>query len=175
MGLKLCSSDGARLELGVEGYQFPADVESPLPELDLNWLVIRVEASDTGGHSWAASDPCLLSTELCDLAEWLSQISSDGDASPSINFVEPCLRMEVEGAGDRTGGESVDDMISLIVHLDCELGLPIDTQHGGVRLETPLRFTLTREELREAAGACRSLSEAFPVRSRGTVCSLKLP
>jgi len=83
--------------------------------------------------------------------------------------------MEVEGAGDRTGGESVDDMISLIVHLDCELGLPIDTQHGGVRLETPLRFTLTREELQEAAGACRSLSEAFPVRSRGTVCSLKLP
>ncbi|HOZ18772.1 MAG TPA: hypothetical protein PLF04_10650 [Candidatus Fermentibacter daniensis] len=175
MGLKLCSRDGARLELDVEGYQFPANVESPLPEVDLNWLVIRVDASDSGGHSWVASDPCLLSTELCDLAEWLSRHSSDGGAFPSIQFMEPCLRMEVESAGDRSVSEIGDEEVTLVVHLDCELGLPLDTQHGRVRLEMPLRFALTREELREAAGACRNLSEAFPVRSREPVCGLELP
>ncbi len=170
MGLKLYSRDGTRLELDVVGYQFTADVESPLPEVDLNWLVIRIEARDAEGHEWDASDPSLLSSELCDLAEWLARHSSDGDAFPSIQFMEPCLRMEVEDAGNRTTAGTAAGEIGLTVHLDCELGLPLDTQHGRVRLEMPLRFALTQEELREAADACRSLSEAFPIRSREPVC-----
>lgn len=174
MGLMLCSRDGTRLELDVEGYQFPADVESPLPELDLNWLVIRIKARDSEGREWAATDPSLLSSELADLAGWVSAHAAGPGAFPSIQFMEPCLWLEIDRTADSASPDSTDGNMILVVHLDFELGLPLDTQHGRVRLESPLRFHVNAEELGKAASSCQELTRAYPVRSREPVCGREL-
>lgn len=169
MQLKLSAPDGTHFELVVEGYQFPADVESPLPELDLNWLVVSIHAKDSCGREWTASDPSLLSSELADLSEWLSNHAAGSGAFPSIQFMEPCLWLEIDRTPDSGSLDSTNGNMLLVVHLDCELGLPLDTLHGRVRLESPLRFDVNAEALGKAASSCQELARAYPVRSREAV------
>ncbi len=58
--IRLADPDGSFFELDAAGYQYSADVESPLPEMDLNWLEVRIRARTPEGLQWQATDPCLL-------------------------------------------------------------------------------------------------------------------
>jgi hypothetical protein len=89
---------GRRLELTLVGYEFPDEADD---EWDANWLVVRISAADPP-DAWTAEDPCLLTREVDELADWLDGAADPGAAVDDLEFEEPHLmleRVEVDGAG----------------------------------------------------------------------------
>lgn len=154
--MKLAGPDGQSFELDIAGYQYPEDVESPLPEYDLNWLMVRIRARTAEGLEWQAADPCLLTWELEELARWLEVHSYDDKAFPFIDFTEPCLSFDVQHQG-RSRRTAV-----LQVQLSCELGPPVP--EGSRTADMVLRFGVSEEGLAVAALECRALCASFPRR-----------
>jgi hypothetical protein len=153
--LRLSGADGSFFEMDIAGYQFPASVESPLPEYDLNWLLVRIHARDTEGHEWEATDPCLLTWELAELAEWLRKLSRNEPALSEIQFLEPCLWLEAVIL--------IGSTFSLRIHLAFEFGYPA-ANGAGSRLEAEVQFKMASEDFANAAEACRDLAQSYSLR-----------
>ena len=67
--MRLQTTDGAKaFDLTIVRYQFP---ELENDEWDSNWLVISVHVV-TGERSWNFVNPCMLTMEAHDLANWLA-------------------------------------------------------------------------------------------------------
>jgi hypothetical protein len=94
--MHLSGRNGMALELRVVGYQFPDD---PTSEYDSNWLVIEGRVSHPRGD-WSFRDPCLLTYEASQLADWLEAVAADREERPWAGFIEPNLSFEVVAAGD---------------------------------------------------------------------------
>ena len=155
--LRFTDPEGLTFELDVVGYQYPADVESPLPEFDLNWLMIHISARDHEGREWEAVDPCLLTWELEELARWLEVHSYDDKAFLLLDFTEPCLSFDIQHP-DRLG-----QTVVLNVHLSCELGAPEAGKNS--RSDVVLRFVLKEDDLMSAARQCQDLCGRYPHRA----------
>lgn len=148
--------DGSRLELDIAGYQYAEGIESSLPEYDLNWLIVRIRARTPKGWEWVATDPCLLTWELEELARWLEVHSYDDKAFPKLDFVEPCLAFDIRHP-DRNS-----DAASLQIQLSCELSPPFP--EGSRIADMVLRFEVRDEGLAASALDCRALCSRFPRR-----------
>jgi hypothetical protein len=74
-----------QLSLRVLRYQFPGHARRG--DTDSNWLMVegRVKRAD---DQWDFVDPCLLTTELAGLIEWLRALPGSTSA---IHFMEPLL------------------------------------------------------------------------------------
>ncbi|MGH6810902.1 MAG: WapI family immunity protein [Methylocella sp.] len=57
---------------------------------DSDWLVVAGEA-ELDGRAWKFRDPCLLTTEVSALANWLEARSKDASKDSEIGFIEPNL------------------------------------------------------------------------------------
>src|SRR4051812_43563925 len=91
-------SNGTSLELKIVGYQFPALATE---EYDSNWLQIQIRATIPEG-SWTTTDPCLLTYEAAELADWFDAVHEGRASDDVLGFLEPNLRFEIRGNGART-------------------------------------------------------------------------
>lgn len=91
--MKLQSSPENIFALEIRDYQFPncANIE-----YDADWLVVEVRITRSQG-SWKKAEPCMLTWELANLAEWFRKLGENEEATSSIEFMEPELRFEAEG------------------------------------------------------------------------------
>jgi hypothetical protein len=83
-------TNGRRLELTLVAYEFP-EIEDD--RWDSNWLVVRISAADDT-DSWTAEDPCLLTWEVDELADWLDAVAEPPATVADLEFTEPNLMFE---------------------------------------------------------------------------------
>ncbi len=98
--MQLYDANGVAFKLSIVGYEFPQLADAPY---DSNWLIIHVDVT-TPERSWRATDPCLLTYEVAQLADWLEQVATSAPAQRSCRFIEPCLQFELHDheQGERT-------------------------------------------------------------------------
>jgi len=77
--------------LRIAGYQFPHLANEPY---DSNWLIIELNVTTSQG-SWAVSDPCLLTQEVSELANWLDKIAANDLNDRQCSFLEPVLEFRL--------------------------------------------------------------------------------
>lgn len=90
------------IEFGVIGYQFPnAGRSKPNdPDYDANWLTVQV--SYTEDETTASfQDSCVLTWELKEMADALSEILDGRETAYISDFMEPYLKFAVARAGDQ--------------------------------------------------------------------------
>ena len=86
------------------GYQFPEITDG---DHDSNWLVIAGTVS-CGGINWSFREPCLLTWELTELAQWLKSLSTGPGATEAPAFTEPNITVSVEPSGGIVFGFSAE-------------------------------------------------------------------
>lgn len=79
------------MELDILGYQFPG-IENV--EYDSDWLVVSARASKDG-RSWKFREPCLLTHEAAELADWLESATRGRCKNKTLDFIEPNLAFEL--------------------------------------------------------------------------------
>src|SRR4051794_27104860 len=84
--MELVGPDGS-LRLTVTGYQYPGAAEW----WDANWLQVRAAVRHPRG-AWEATAPCVLTTDLPEIADWLEALAVGRPAAPNLEFIEPNLR-----------------------------------------------------------------------------------
>jgi hypothetical protein len=148
----LTTGDGLRLSLTIAGYQYPSEHAD---EYDANWLQVNIEAND-GRRGWTSTDPCLLTREVIDLADWFEALAA-GQAMEPIRFIEPNLRFEL----------AAFDGAYAKVRVTFELGSTPPWAKSRWVGEHPLSiiFPLTPGELHSAAGNLRRQIETYPARA----------
>lgn len=92
--MKLNGSDGQMFELRIVGYQYP---EMETEEYDSNWLQIEGKVTHPKG-SWAFTEPCLLTYELAELANWMDSLTEKRLSAGILRFIEPNLSFEFREA-----------------------------------------------------------------------------
>lgn len=150
--MRLKTKDGESLDLRVTGYQFP-QLETEL--YDSNWLI--VEGSLTHQQDvWTFRDPCLLTYEAVELANWIEQIAKGHSSEQSLRFLEPVLWFEyTEDSGNRT----------LKVHLEAESCPTWARSNVGGIGEFCIEVPSSEESLVEAVGQWRDEIARFPQRA----------
>ncbi|MFT4076566.1 MAG: hypothetical protein QM647_13665 [Asticcacaulis sp.] len=86
-GDALLANGESWLGLKIVGYQFPNEIRDAY---DSNWLMVLGHAG-IDGRSWSFTDPCLLTTEVEALADWLVAVASGAASSQDCGFIEPNL------------------------------------------------------------------------------------
>jgi len=87
--MRLVSSDGNLVTLEVLGYEFGHGPDWH----DSNWLVVSGTVGDQH-KSWSFRDPCLLTTEALNLADWFIRAADPSGTVDELDFFEPTLSME---------------------------------------------------------------------------------
>lgn len=107
--MHMSGSDGSLFEMRVVGYQFP---EIQDEEYDSNWLLIQIHLVHPRGE-WTTVDPCLLTYEVEELADWFDAIARGDHVDAEQHFIEPNLlfRLRDQGANGRT--------LAVYLALDC--------------------------------------------------------
>ena len=79
-----------RLSLRVQRYEFPGHAAPG--DIDSNWLVIegQVERAD---ERWSFCDPCMLTSELREMIEWLTALPRPGQSG--VECIEPVVALSV--------------------------------------------------------------------------------
>lgn len=97
--MRLQSIDGATtFDLEIVRYQFP---ELENDEWESNWLVISGKVV-SAKRSWRFVDPCLVTMEVHDLANWLSELAAGRSTKKRIFFTEPNLSFEAVAVGSQS-------------------------------------------------------------------------
>ena len=89
--MHLTDSSDSSFELKIAAYQYP-NIHNDY--YDSNWLMIQVDVKHPQG-SWRASDPCLLTFEVEQLAQWLEEVKSNSNKISHCSFIEPCLEFRI--------------------------------------------------------------------------------
>lgn len=116
MSLQLRDASGHGLALSVLRYELPdVDPSAPAHVWDANWLVVDATLTAPGAVHRLV-EPCLLTSEARDLADWLHAVA-DGRGTAGIGFVEPVLSFRLGRQAGGTAhvsirlGESVVDLV----------------------------------------------------------------
>jgi hypothetical protein len=145
------SSAEASFQLEVMGYQFPAILNDPY---DSNWLVIRIEVEHPKGH-WEAQAPCLLTSELAKLADWLEAIDREEYPKPVMQFIEPNLSFHII--------EPDRDSRRLRIYFELEMR-PEWSQEWGIQKDLWVEFRIADLALSTAIQSLREQLAQFPPR-----------
>ena len=151
--MKLSGPNSRSFTLTIVGYEFPALATTPY---DSNWLDIRVDViSDQG--TWSASDPCLLTYEVQQLADWLDAIGEHRNASSVCSFTEPCLAFQL----------LTDDQGQPILRILFELELrpAWAASKTASREDVWIELPLTLPSASRAAQELRTELERYPQRT----------
>lgn len=93
--MRLTGNSGDAFELDVVGYEFPEITEGG----DSNWLNVRVKGT-AQSRSWTATDPCLETGEVAELADWFEAVLAGKERDKKLEFLEPNLSFELTGRDD---------------------------------------------------------------------------
>lgn len=151
--MKLTLVNGTSFKLTIIGYQYPQLSTAPY---DSNWLTIRIEVTSPQG-TWSATDPCLLTYEVSELADWLEAIASGTVAQAACSFIEPCLlfRLHEDASGHQ----------GLRIYLELELRPPWAASKLAGQEDLWLTFPLSAIDLAAAASMLRQQLERYPQRA----------
>jgi hypothetical protein len=151
---------GSFFRLTLLGYQYPDAEGEPY---DANWLLVRVDAVGPQG-AWSVADPCLLTNEVNQLADWLEATARPGTAAPAISFLEPALLFRLV---EREGKEQFLRIhFGSLVRPDYVqeiLDLPATAGHGNPR-DRWLDFPLAEIDLPAEARNLRQQLKKYPPR-----------
>lgn len=87
--MRLDGAGGQFLELSIVGYEFSSMNPAPFGfDHDANWLMIEGRAAE-GDRGWTFRAPCLLTTELRELAAWFEAVADEWPDLEEIDFTEP--------------------------------------------------------------------------------------
>jgi len=142
-------------ELRIAGYQFPS---METVEYDSNWLMIQISVSHPKGN-WASTDPCLLTYEVAQLADWLQAIHDGESVEPVIRFIEPNLEFHLTKTAD--GGNK-----ALCVFFQLESRPPWAKATAVGERDLWVEFDLTEIDLAAASRQLREQLQQFPQRTR---------
>jgi hypothetical protein len=146
--MRLTGSNGHALELRVAGYQFPDDQAG---WYDSNWLLIEGRVRHPRGD-WSFCDPCLLTYEASQLADWLEAVAAGHEEQSWLGFIEPNLSFERAVAN----GQRV---------LYICFGLEAHPPWSPPGEEAIIEFALEELDLRQAANEWRDQLRKFPQRA----------
>lgn len=160
--MRLASSNGNSLSIGLDGYQFPTVAGSGDRDYDANWLMVVGEVVH-GDRSWSFRDPCLLTWDAHELAGWLHGVV-DGSLRPRpiesadegglLVFTEPNLAFNLRSRTATTA--------TVRVFLSLE-ALPPGSAPGI--FEYFVELTMSTEEIAAALAAWTGELARFPVRT----------
>jgi hypothetical protein len=145
----IVGSNSARFELTIVDYQFPKTVDD---KMDSNWLQIRIDV-DSGTEQWNSIDPCLLTTEVLWLADWL-EAAVDQQAPPRMGFIEPNLEFELQHRSD--------EEVTIRILFSHE-SRPLRTRYLDKDVFVDLK--ITRLDAKRAADQLRAELKSFPPRA----------
>jgi hypothetical protein len=106
--MRLVGVNGDAVELTIVGYQFPEIRDDPW---DSNWVVIETTAT-VDGQSWTSRDPCLVTFEVEQLADWVEALGNERLVESELDFMEPNLAFELEGVAG--------DLVRIRIWFECE-------------------------------------------------------
>ncbi len=150
----LKSDDEWEFQLQILGYEYPEIVDS---EYDSNWLMISLRGRAPGG-SWQATDPCLLTWEVVELAAWLGALADPTAEAitDTLEFSEPTLSFELAG--------KPGEMVTLRVNFGLDVR-PTWAPGHAARIESWIELQLTSYDLQTAATSLLSQLSKFPPRA----------
>jgi hypothetical protein len=151
--MKLTDPTGISFALTISGYQFPALEAAPF---DSNWLDIRVDVTTDQG-TWSATDPCLLTYEVKQLADWLDAIAVDRLVDSNCAFTEPCLLFQL--VGDETGERT------LRIYFELELRPSWAPSKYASQEDLWVEFPLTAIDISSATKSLRTQLQRYPQRA----------
>lgn len=88
--MKLAEKDTS-FELLITGYEYP---NTSFESYDSNWLIIQLSVSTTQG-AWKVSDPCLLTYEVKQLANWFDKLNKGYFEETEYSFMERVIAFSV--------------------------------------------------------------------------------
>jgi len=145
------NAKGDSLRLRLLGYQFPNDEND---EWDSNWLIVEGRAA-LDGKSWEFRDPCLLTWEAANLADWLELVARRAEAVGPLSFIEPNLEFELAS----------DVQVRVLLNNECR---PPWASHDVFEYgEFFIEFFCSTGLLMKAAADLRAQLVRFPQRARG--------
>lgn len=149
--MDLIGTNGTSFSLTIVDYQYPKNHHS---SYDADWLVVRIEVSDHRGR-WSSVDPCLLTWEVAQLADWFDAHATAIVANKRIGFIEPNLRFMTMG-----------EPLALHIFFDKESRPPWDPSRFGLGVQGDASIELTTPIAGRAVAAA-TLHDAlrrFPMR-----------
>jgi hypothetical protein len=157
--VRLCSHDGASVELRPISYQFGGmSAVAADPVWDANWLVIRGDVRTADGRCWTFSSSCLTTWEAAELSQWLHGVlDGDGEIGKPTAFTEPNLAFLIE--------DYHNDGVRLRVRFSHE-SLPdwIRDFAGWQSAEYLVVLEVSHADMAQAAQAWDRERQAFPAR-----------
>ena len=153
-----------RFRLTVLGYQF-SDAAAQTDPHDANWLMVKLHVR-TDAARWTLIDPCLLTWELRELAEWLSRVAEreprvvaevtyDQRGRDAITFIEPNVAFSVADYPSEDG-------TMIRVHLSF-VSVDGGDEQGEIYGEH-IDLLLGRDAILDAAAALESDLQRYPAR-----------
>lgn len=142
--------DGSAVTLRLLDYQFP-DISYGH---DANWLRVMVEVISPAG-SWTATDSCLLTIEIAQLADWLDSLGNGHTQEDALDFLEPELTFRFL--------ESRDDILTLSIVFAYELR-PRRLREARGDEEMQIDIHVPRSALLELSHSLRSQLRRLPPR-----------
>lgn len=151
--VQLGDSRGARFTFEVLRYQYSPSGNRALRYFDLNWLVCRYAASESGVGVKSGSI-LVFTTELEDLAGWLDTIGGCGGGPRCFGFHDPGLVLQL--------ADSSEEHPRLCILLgDCK------GDHASDDIARRIALNLDQETLEMMIKGIRSAIGAFPERREG--------
>jgi hypothetical protein len=150
--MQLTGTNGQRFELELAGYQFP---ELATAEYDSNWLIVRVDVDHPRGR-WSASNACLLTYEVAELASWLESVARGRPTHDEVSFLEPNLLLRLVETGLGT---------VLRIYFELELRPPWAASELAGEEDLYVEFSLAPHDLLEAAADLRAQLVRYPQRT----------
>ncbi len=152
--MKLTNPTNASFALTLIGYQFPALATAPY---DSNWLQVRVDVTTSQGL-WSAIEPCLLTYEIEQLADWLDHVVVvDPNTNSMCSFTEPCLCFE--RVVDQEG------QICLRIYFELEVRPPWAPARQASQEDIWIDFPLEVIDIPSATQSLRVQLQRYPQRA----------
>ena len=150
--MRLSNSSGESMQLRIKGYEFPNAIGD---YYDANWLSIEIAVTHRDRY-WTATDPCLLTYEVEQLAIWFTRIATKVEAASVQKFLEPNLKLCII--------DTISNTKNLRVFFELEFRPHWLPFKHGIEEDLWLDFPLTELDLQEAANALRQEISLYPPR-----------
>jgi hypothetical protein len=138
------------VELQITNYQFPH--QSVSNDYDRNWLIIYIDVKSKLGN-WRTSDASLLTWEVEELINWLSDISNNNEVKWNpLEFIEPNLSFEIEKNEDSSK------------RLQIRFQLESRPKTASDDIDYFVDCVLTNEEIKQIAQGLQIELEKYPQR-----------
>jgi sigma54-dependent transcription regulator len=135
------------------GYQYPSLSQA---EYDSNWLRVRVDVQHARGR-WSAQAPCLLTSEVTELANWRERVAAGADQAAEHEFIEPNLKFELRHVAEAAR--------AIRVYFEMEVRPPWASAVGAPEADLFLDIPVDASQLASAAESLRTQLARFPQRT----------